>query len=108
MAEMLGIRWYFMWAVEQNFPNLTVETDAETVVLCFRGRNRVAAIDFLIQDCRDIMPRMSNCNIVFVKRSCNLVAHNLVVLAKSIGCRVWVESSPHQIYPFLRKDFNHH
>lgn len=88
-----------MWAVEQNFPNLIVEKDAETVVLCFRGRNRVAAID---------LSRMSNCNIVFVKRSCNLVVHNLVVLAKSIGCRVWVESFPHEIYPFMCKDFNHH
>jgi len=108
MAETLGIRWCLLWAEEKNCPKLIVESDAELVILCLKGKKHIAAIEFLIQDCQDIMSRLCNCNVVFVSRNCNLVAHNLVVLAKSIGCRIWLESYPHQIYPSLCKHFSHH
>lgn len=41
--------------------------DAETVVRCIYGAGKFAAIDDLIIDCLDIMARLENASVNFVK-----------------------------------------
>lgn len=107
VAEALVLRWCLSWAVGEQFQRLIIETDAELVIHCLYHRKKIEAIDFLILDCLDLISSLSNCSVIFTRRNCNQVAHNLVVLAKTVGCRSWMESVPRQIYSFLCKDFPH-
>jgi len=39
--------------------------------------------------CIEVLARLENTSVIFVKRDCNVVAHSLVSLALSAGCKLW-------------------
>jgi ribonuclease HI len=53
LAEVLGIRWGLQTAKDLNWQIVTIMSDAEVVVKCINSKVYVAAIDDIVQDCRE-------------------------------------------------------
>jgi hypothetical protein len=68
---------------------------------------RSHVFSYIVFDCLDleILARLENASVRFVKRDCNVVAHTLVGLALSVGCMSWEGNVPDQIMSSLCKDF---
>lgn len=98
MAEAMRLRWSLLWAMEQNLINVEIEMDVGQVVKCVNGLLHLAEIEFIVVDCLDLMSRLDSIRVVCVKRSGNLIAHSLVGLARTLGCKSWLGSVPNQIY----------
>jgi len=79
--------------------------EAETVVRCISGAGKFAAIDDFVVDCLDIMARLENASVCYVKRECNVVAHSLVGLSNPVGCMSRKGNVPVHIMTTLHKDF---
>ncbi|PNX88328.1 hypothetical protein L195_g044431, partial [Trifolium pratense] len=62
----------------------------------YNSKAHVAAIDHIVQDCKDLLLAFQVSNVVFVKRDLNVVAHSLVNLSKTVGCRTWSGYVPTQ------------
>jgi hypothetical protein len=91
----LALRWCLQWILTTNKDGyFIVETDSEVVVKCLQGVVRLSLIDNIILDCSDILSNLSNCNVVFIRRCKNVVAHCLVGIAKHYGSRSWVGYVP--------------
>ncbi|CAJ2657733.1 unnamed protein product [Trifolium pratense] len=95
-SEVLGIRWGLQTAKNANWQTVTIVSDAEVVVKCINSKAHVAAIDHIVQDCKDLLLAFQVSNVVFVKRDLNVVAHSLVNLSKTVGCRTWSGYVPTQ------------
>ena len=93
-----------LWAEHRQLKNLIIEMDAESVVRCVHGAAKPDATDELIIDCIEVLARLENTSVIFVKRDCNTVAHSLVSLALSAGCKLWEANVPDQIMAAVCKD----
>lgn len=58
-------------------------------VNCMNRRSKFATIDFIAQDCRELMFSLLTVSVSFVSTNQNSVAHNLASLAKTVGDRSW-------------------
>jgi ribonuclease HI len=96
LAEVLGIRWGLQTAKDLNWQTVTIMSDAEVVVKCINSKVYVAAIDHIVQDCRELLLAFQSTNVMFIKRDLNVVAHSLVNLSKLAGCRTWSGCVPTQ------------
>jgi hypothetical protein len=52
LVEVLGVQWGPKTAKELNY-TMTIVFDAEVVVKCINSKVHVAAIDHIVQDCRE-------------------------------------------------------
>jgi len=94
MAEALGVRWAIQVASAQGITSASFFSDASNVVNAINGRSTFAAINFIVQDCRDLMSPMLDVSVMFVSKNHNCDAHNLVSLAKIVGDRTWHGVAP--------------
>jgi hypothetical protein len=94
MAEALGIRWAIQLARDQGLNSFSIFSDAANVVDCIYNKAKIAAIEIVVQDCRELLSGMSNVSVLFVKRSLNVEAHNMASLAKEVGNRSWNGVAP--------------
>lgn len=90
----MGVRWGLQVAVDQGLPSFTIASDAATVVNCIHRKIVLAAIEPVIQDCRDLMSTFANICIKHVRRSNNSEAHNIASLATNDGSRSWMGNGP--------------
>lgn len=60
MAEALSLRWCLQWAKEQELGSLIIETDAEVIVKCLQGSVKLASIEPIILDCKELLSHMLN------------------------------------------------
>jgi hypothetical protein len=72
IAENMRLHWYLMRADHRHLRNLM---DVETIVKCVYGNIVFDYLDL------EILARLENASVRFVKRDCNNVAHSLVGLA---------------------------
>lgn len=93
-AEALGMRWAIQVASEQGITSASFFSDASNVVNAVNGRTTFAAINLIVQDCRDLMSTMLDVSVMFVSRNHNGDAHNLASLAKIVGNRTWHGVAP--------------
>jgi ribonuclease HI len=93
-AEGLGVRWAIQVAIEQGFSSVTIHSDAANVVNCVNRKASLAAINFIAQDCRELMKSLLNVCVKFISRNQNCDAHNLATLAKNVGDRTWLGAVP--------------
>jgi hypothetical protein len=105
LAEALALRWCLQWILTSDQDgHFTVETDTEVVVNCLQGVSRLSAIENIILDCSDILCKHRNCNVNFIRRSRNVVAHCLVGLARQCGSCSWVGYVPEPAASAVCKD----
>jgi ribonuclease HI len=98
LAEAMALRWCLQWILSSNQDGqFIVETDAEVVVKCLQGCTRLSDIENIVLDCNDILSSLSNCNVVFIRRCKNTVAHSLVKFAKQFGSSSWVGYVPEPV-----------
>jgi ribonuclease HI len=94
MAEALGVRWAIQLVREQGLQSAFIYSDAANVVDCIYNKVKIAAIEMVTQDCRDLLSSLPNVSVLFVRREQNVDAHNLASLARLVGNRTWVGAAP--------------
>ncbi|XP_045822165.1 uncharacterized protein LOC123915058 [Trifolium pratense] len=94
LAEALGVRWALQVATDQGVNSVSIYSDAANVVNCINKRSNFAAINLIAQDCRNLMAGLGNVSVMFISRTQNCDAHNLVSLAKVVGSRTWLGVAP--------------
>ncbi|XP_058757305.1 uncharacterized protein LOC131630541 [Vicia villosa] len=94
VAEILAIRWSLGIAADLKFERIILQSDALGVVDCINGHRSIAVIDHITEDCRILLNSFSFSSVMFIPRSSNVDAHNLVVLSKRLGSRTWLGSYP--------------
>jgi len=88
------MRWAIQVAIDQGFSSVTIHYDAANVVNCLNNKSKFAAIEVVVQDRKELMKRMSNVLVQFVRREHNVEAHNLASLARIVGSRSWLGIAP--------------
>ncbi|GAU47092.1 hypothetical protein TSUD_369250 [Trifolium subterraneum] len=89
LAEALGIRWAIQTAIDLNYNQVTIVSDALTIVKGIEGKTCPAEVALIVQDCISLCSNFMHVAVVYVKRTLNTEAHNLVQLSKHVGCRTW-------------------
>ncbi|WOG89983.1 hypothetical protein DCAR_0209224 [Daucus carota subsp. sativus] len=78
LAEAMAVKEALSWIDEMQWPATTLESDCQIVVQAIRSvtpmRSRFGGI---ISECRILMQHLNNVELFFVKRSANMVAHQL-------------------------------
>jgi ribonuclease HI len=91
-TEALGVRWELQVAIKKGFTSATILSDAANVVNCVNRKSSFAAINFIAQDCRELMKNMLFVCVRFIGRNQNCDAHNLASVAMNVGDRTWLGS----------------
>lgn len=104
IAEALGVKWSLQIAKELQLQKIVIESDAAEVVNCINRKKSLAAIDFIIQDCWDLINQVGEVLVVHVKRHLNAAAHGMVRVAKQLGSKTWVGNAPSHIHDALCND----
>jgi ribonuclease HI len=94
MAEALGVRWAIHLVREQGLHSVSIYSDAANVVDCIYNKVKIAAIEIVAQDCRELLFSLTNVNVLFIRREQNVDAHNLASMARLVGNRTWVGAAP--------------
>ncbi|GAU29911.1 hypothetical protein TSUD_148190 [Trifolium subterraneum] len=89
LAEALAIRWAIRTAIDLNYNQVTIVSDALTIVKDIEGKTCPAKVELIVQDCISLCSNFMHVAVVYVKRTLNTEAHNLVQLSKHVGCRTW-------------------
>lgn len=95
LVEAIGLRWCLQKLTEMGLRNMVIRTDATVVVDCIYRQITRAAIEPVIQDCRELLNQLSGITVQHSGRASNTDAHNLVGFSKTLGDRIW--SCPEQL-----------
>lgn len=95
VAEVLSVRRGLTLAKNLKMEDrFVVQTDALVVVDCTNAIKDYAVIELVASDCRGLLGSFNLSCVVFINRSCNVDAHNLVKLSKLYGSRTWIGGFP--------------
>jgi uncharacterized protein YlxP (DUF503 family) len=72
----------------------TIFSDAANVVDCISNKVKIAVIEMVAQDCRELLSSMPTVSVLFVSRDQNVDAHTLTSLARLVENRTWVGTAP--------------
>jgi exonuclease III/ribonuclease HI len=98
LAEALGVRWAIQVALEQGITSISINLDALNVVNCLNNKSKFAAIELVVQDCKELMKGFSNVVVQFVSRELNVEAHTLASLARNVGSKSWLGLVPPDLF----------
>lgn len=84
------LRWAIQLAKDQGIEKPLFRTDSAVVVECLKQNCYRASIELIMQDCRQLLLGFSSFHVMFVKRTENGNAHQLVGLAQSLGNKQWL------------------
>jgi len=76
MVEALGVRWGLQTALEQNFRDVCVLTEASVVGDCIAGTRVRAVLESVSYDCHALMSKLGNVSVKYRRRQNNVAAHN--------------------------------
>ncbi|XP_058723214.1 uncharacterized protein LOC131595014 [Vicia villosa] len=88
-AELQGILWALQLAKDFKLTNVVFQSDAMVLVDCINGQDYLAALDPLICDCKTLLCSFNSATIMYVNRSLNTDAHQMVRIGKIAGSRTW-------------------
>lgn len=92
LAESLGIREALSWIKHNNWSQVCIETDCLEVIQALHSQVHAESyFGRIIADCIDICNSLPDVSIVFVKRSANMVAHELARFSCVVADRYWTE-----------------
>ncbi|XP_058787163.1 uncharacterized protein LOC131661587 [Vicia villosa] len=94
LAEMMAIRWCIQLAVELKLDKVVFQSDAQVVVDCINSIISIAVLEPLAAECRSLLSGVTFGSVIFIPRSCNSEAHNIVSLGKLYGSRTWLCNPP--------------
>ncbi|XP_074377686.1 uncharacterized protein LOC141719203 [Apium graveolens] len=78
LAETMGLKEALSWIEQMQWPQVTLESDCLVVVQAVRSSAPMRShFGAFISECRNIMYRLNNVELLFVTRSVNMVAHHL-------------------------------
>jgi ribonuclease HI len=97
LAEAMGIRWSLQLALEHKLTHISLASDADVVVNCINFNCYVAAIEPIILDCKLLMAKFEFVSVKHVRRTMNVVAHDLVCLSRTVGSKLCMGYIPHQL-----------
>ncbi|CAJ2631948.1 unnamed protein product [Trifolium pratense] len=100
LAEALVLRWAIQTAISQGIQSVSFACDALGVVNYVNCKCTVAAIDHIIQDCRNLLKSIPFVMVSHVRRELNREAHELASMAMSAGCRTWLGIVPSNLNSF--------
>jgi hypothetical protein len=109
LAEAMALRWCLQWISSSDRDGrFIVERNAEVLVKCLQGFTRLSKIENIILDLNDILSSLGNCNVVFISRCKNIVAHSLVGFAKYIyrlGLSLYMNVYKHKLF-YIQLTYN--
>lgn len=104
LAEVLVIRWALEEAAKLELDTIVVETDCKEAALCFWRKKDISAVEFIVQDCRDLALQFQSFDLVHVHSECNKAAHLLANLASYFSDKFWWDHFPSALNPVLLAD----
>jgi ribonuclease HI len=93
MAEALGICWAIQFVRDQGLQSVSIFSDAANVVDCIASKVKLAAIEMVFHDCRELLSCLPNVSVLFVSRDQNVDAHNLAATNDSVVSNYTVNPS---------------
>ncbi|CAI8584877.1 unnamed protein product [Vicia faba] len=97
VAEMLAIRWSLGIAKDLKLDRVLLQSDALGAVDCINGYQSIAVIDHIAEDCRVLLSSFNFASVMFIPRTSNADAHNLVGIGKRTGSRTWLGFYPKEV-----------
>ncbi|XP_074342553.1 uncharacterized protein LOC141680150 [Apium graveolens] len=77
-AEAIAIKEALSWIDVMQWPHVTVESDCLVVIQAIRSNTPMRSyFGVIIEECRSLLKRFHKVSLFFVKRSANMVAHQL-------------------------------
>ncbi|XP_074364152.1 uncharacterized protein LOC141704900 [Apium graveolens] len=78
LAEAMGVKEALSWIEQMKWPSVILQSDFLSVVQAIRSNAPMRSrYGIIILECRNIMRRLNNVELLFVKRSANMVAHQI-------------------------------
>ncbi|KAL8098853.1 hypothetical protein AgCh_031539 [Apium graveolens] len=78
LAEAMAVKEALSWIDARQWSGVTLESDCLVVVQAIRSKTPMRSrFGVVVTECRDFMHRLNNIELLFVKRSANMVAHTL-------------------------------
>lgn len=102
-AEIIAIHWGLMLAKDLKLEKIVVQSDAKAVVDIVNLNQYNALLEPII-DIRFLLSSFNFLSLSFLKRACNMDAHNLARLACFVGSRTWIGGSPNMESPSFVSD----
>ncbi|MCI32683.1 hypothetical protein A2U01_0053897 [Trifolium medium] len=94
VVEIQALRWGLSLAIDLHMDRIVVQSDYLNAVDCINLVSNFAVIDHIDADCRFLLDKFCFSSVMFISRSCNLEAHNLVGIVKVVGSRTWIGGLP--------------
>ncbi|XP_062112468.1 uncharacterized protein LOC133823623 [Humulus lupulus] len=106
MVEALGIKEALSWIKRKGWSKVILESDCLNVVNAIKSTScMVSPYGLLIQECKQLLSKLNDVCVMFVKRSANKVAHNLARAACfKTGCTISRSDVPTDCLSLLLKD----
>ncbi|XP_058763625.1 uncharacterized protein LOC131637081 [Vicia villosa] len=100
LAELLAIHWSLSLAGQFKLRSIMVHSDAKVVVDCINSLVDVPALEPIANDCRILLRKFDVGSILFISRTLNMDAHNLVGLGHMYGSKTLFGGYP-SMEPFV-------
>ncbi|CAK8564017.1 unnamed protein product [Lathyrus sativus] len=71
-----------------------LQLDAQAVINCINGSIFIADLDAVFVECRLLVKDFNSVILMFISRLCNLDAHHMIGIGKSLGFRTWTSHIP--------------
>lgn len=81
IAKALGLREATLLASNLQIRQVIMETDSQALVEACRSKRNIGEIQALVHDINELRRGMEHCEITWIKREANSVAHELAALA---------------------------
>ncbi|XP_058774363.1 uncharacterized protein LOC131648640 [Vicia villosa] len=90
MAEALALCWALKTVVDLKITKAVFHSDAMSVVDCINRISFDAVLEPIIVDCLELLESFSAAVCLYISRTCNMDAHNLVGIGHKMGSRTWL------------------
>ncbi|KAL8088671.1 hypothetical protein AgCh_038446 [Apium graveolens] len=78
MAEVIAIKEALSWTEKSPWQHITVESDCLLAVQSIRSKTpMLSPFGRMVKECRRLLPEQNTVSLSFIKRSANIVAHEL-------------------------------
>ena len=105
-GEALGIKEALSWCKTQGNRIMEIESDCLVAVQAIRSTvQMVSPMGRIIEECRELLLSLNNVQLLFVKRSANIVAHSLARASYSLPDRTFSgRDVPVEVKQFISHD----
>lgn len=79
MAEALALKEALSLSDQQGWPKIVIESDCMVIIQAIRSKiAMVSQVGMIVEECHVLLNNENNIELLFIKRSVNMVAHSLV------------------------------